>query len=108
VVIECVPEVCYQAWLEGEVLAAKSLLGRLQRQLCLFNLGVDISDPMDFFEEITRHRVLHGLVDEGGVWTANQVQCNAAAFLAWQLIHQSDRLVGLGLRRRGTLPFHPC
>ncbi|MEN8241500.1 MAG: DUF429 domain-containing protein [Chloroflexota bacterium] len=102
-VIECVPEVCFRAWISGEIMAANLFFGRLQRQLCLYNLGVDIADPMDFFEEITRHRVLHGQVPEGDIWSPSQVQCFAAAYLAWQAKNQPDQVGRVGVVGEGFI-----
>jgi hypothetical protein len=107
VVVEIVPEVCFRAWIEGEILPQNTLFGRLQRQLILYHLGLTIPDPLDFFEEVTRHRVLHGQVPENLVWSANQLQAFTAAFLAWQVKNQPDQIGRVGAEGEGfiTVPL---
>ena len=59
-IIETHPHACYCV-LAGDVpLPKPTLEGKLQRQLLLYERGVHIKDPMDFFEEITRHKMIKG------------------------------------------------
>ena len=55
----------------GQVpLARLSLEGRLQRQIILYEQGLRIKDPMDFFEEITRYKLAKGIWPTGFVISA--------------------------------------
>lgn len=101
--LEVVPEVCFRAWLEGEILPPNSTFGRLQRQLTLYDLGVNIPDPMNFFQEITRHRALRGQVPAEMIYTAAQVQALAAAYLAWQAKNQPERVTREGVEAEGYI-----
>ena len=103
IVVELVPEICFRAWIDGEILPSGGLFGRLQRQLTLYNLGLNIPDPMEFFEEITRHRVLHGQVPEDRIWSTTQVQVFAAAYLAWLVKNKSDQVGRIGTSDEGFI-----
>jgi hypothetical protein len=101
--LEVVPEVCFRAWLEGEALPASSTFGRFQRQLTLYDLGVNIPDPMDFFEEITRYRALRGQVPEEMIYSTARIQALAAAYLAWQTKNQPDQVARVGVAGEGYI-----
>lgn len=104
-ILEVVPEICFRAWLEGERLPANTTFGRLQRQLTLYEMGVNIPDPMDFFEEVTRHKVLQGLVPETMILSTGQVQALAAALLAWQAKDQPALVARVGVEGEGYISF---
>ena len=101
--LEVVPEVCFRAWLEGEILPPNSTFGRFQRQLTLYALGVNIPDPMDFFEEITRFRLLHGQVPEAMIFSTAKIQALAAAFLAWQAKNHPELVARVGVEGEGYI-----
>ena len=104
--LEVIPELGYRAWLSGTILPAASLHGRMQRQLILYELGLHIPDPMEFFEEITRYRLLQGALPQDPVYSAATLSALAAAFLAWQSHNQPEKLTTHGLPQEGqiTLP----
>jgi hypothetical protein len=104
--LEVVPEVCFRAWLEGEILPPNTMFGRLQRQMTLYNLGVNIPDPMDFFDQITRHRIVQGQVPEEMIFSTSRVQALTAAYLAWLVKNQPDQVTRIGVEGEGyiTLP----
>ena len=61
-----------------------SIEGRLQRQLVLYEEGLELPDPMDLLEEFTRHRLLTGEVDVSDLHehpTLNALVCAYTAFL---------------------------
>jgi hypothetical protein len=101
--LEVIPELGYRAWLEGNLLPANTLFGRLQRQMILYERGLQIPDPMDFFEEVTRFRLLHGTVSQDLVYSAGALSALAAAFLAWQARHEPDQLTAVGLPQEGLI-----
>ncbi len=85
------------------VFAAGTLEGRLQRQLALVEQGMDLPDPMDFFEEVTRHRLLQGVLPFEKVYAQAELDALCAAWLAWLAVHAPDRLVALGDEREGLV-----
>ena len=94
--VETPPETCYWMWLEGKPLAADAFEGRLQRQLILYELGLDIPDPMLLLEEITRHRLLQGSLLEEGLYTPAELQALAAGFIAREVVRQPEEIAFIG------------
>lgn len=101
--LEVIPELGYLAWLENEILPANTLLGRLQRQLALYERGLDVADPMDFFEEITRFRILQGTLPLEQVPSSPQLSVLAAAYLAWQSHQKPESLAYIGIPQEGQI-----
>ena len=60
-ILETHPHACYCVMAGQVPLAKPSLEGRLQRQLILHERGLYVKDPMDFFEEITRYKLIKGV-----------------------------------------------
>jgi hypothetical protein len=100
---EVVPEACYHAWLGQKPLAKRSLEGCLQRQLVLYDLGLDIPDPMLFFEEITRHRLLQGVLPEDELYKAAELQALAAAYVAWLIANRPEEVNLVGDEDEGQI-----
>ncbi len=80
--------------------------GRLQRQLVLYEQGLNIRDPMDYFEELTRHKLMKGALPLEQVYTPEQLDALAAACAAWVLSRHPERACRLGDPSEGqiTLP----
>jgi hypothetical protein len=93
---EVSPEVCYQIWLERKPFPKRSLEGRLQRQLALYDLELDIPDPMRFFEEVTRHRILQGELPDDILYSWGELQGLAIAYTAWKAANQPGEVSLLG------------
>jgi hypothetical protein len=81
--LEAIPEVSFCLWLERHLLPSRSLEGRLQRQLVLYDHGLDIQDPIRFFEEVTRHRLLQGLLPYDMLYSPVALNALANAYTAW-------------------------
>ncbi len=93
--LEVYPHACYTVWLERRPFPKHSLEGRLQRQLALQEQGLDVPDPLRIFEEITRHRLLHGQLPLDDLYAPAELDALAAAwtaFLAQTRPHQITRL----------------
>ena len=84
-------------------LAKPSLEGRLQRQLALFERGVRIHDPMDFFEEITRHKLLNGILPSEIVYLPEQLDALVAAYTACLAAEKTSELSRLGADEEGWI-----
>jgi hypothetical protein len=80
--LEVYPYAAYAVLLGVLPLPKYSLEGRLQRQLALFEVDLEIPDPMRFFEEITRHRLLKGVLPFDELYTAAELDALAAAYTA--------------------------
>lgn len=86
-----------------------SLEGRLQRQLLLYEQGLGVADPMDFFEEITRRKLLLGFLPLEGVYVAEELDALAAALTAWLAAERPKEVRLLGDEKEGrvVLPGMP-
>ncbi len=80
---------------------AETLEGRLQRQLILREQDIPIYDPMQFFEEITRFRVLHGNLPLEQIYQPAELNAMACAWLSWQVAHHPDLIHPLGTQDEG-------
>jgi hypothetical protein len=70
--------------------------GRLQRQLALHERGLRIPDPMEYFEEITRHKLLNGILPQELVYPPEQLDALVAALTAWVASERRAELSRLG------------
>jgi hypothetical protein len=100
---EVLPEVGFKAWVEGELLTRRSFHGRLQRQLALYEMGINITDPMLYFEEITRYKILQGVLPEEIILPNGTLSALSAAYLAWQTKHQPENITLVGLEIEGQI-----
>lgn len=74
----------------GTLFPPHTLESRLQRQLMLVDLGLPLTDPMQFFEEITRHKLLHGNLPMDTIHSAAELSALLCAYLAWASDHQPE------------------
>jgi len=73
-----------------------SLEGRLQRQLILYDRGLDIPDPMRVFEEITRYKLMQGVLELEGLYTHPELDALVAAYTAWMTANQTRKITRIG------------
>ncbi len=81
-VLETYPHAVYAALLGCTPFPKRTLEGRIQRQLALYARKVDVPDPMRIFEEITRHKLLHGILPLDNLHTPAELDALAAAYTA--------------------------
>lgn len=101
--VETHPGTVFQALLGRPPYQRETLEGRLQRQLILYECDVDLADPMEFFEEVTPHRLLHGALPLKNIYTPAELDALAAAYLAWLADTQPEKVELLGLREEGQI-----
>ncbi|MFZ6026522.1 MAG: DUF429 domain-containing protein [Chloroflexota bacterium] len=77
--------------------------GRIQRQLVLYEHKLRLPDPMDVFEEITRHRLLQGVLPLKDLYSPAELDALVAAYTAWMSAHHPDQVTTLGHRDEGTI-----
>ncbi|HEY3310486.1 MAG TPA: DUF429 domain-containing protein [Anaerolineales bacterium] len=104
--LETHPHACFCALLGQNPLPRTTLEGRIQRQLSLFEQGLIIHDPMDFFEEITRHKLLKGVLPLEKVYTPEELDAIVAAYTAFVAGRHPDKVLQVGDINEGqiTLP----
>jgi hypothetical protein len=101
--LEVYPHASYAALLGGLPFHKHTLEGRLQRQLALYEQEMDIPDPMNFFEEITRHRLLKGVLPTEILYTAGELDALVAAYTAWLAASHPDQVTLLGDPQEGQI-----
>ncbi len=101
--IETHPHACFCALLGQNPLPRPTLEGRLQRQLALFEQGLGIRDPMDFFEEITRFKLLRGALPQEQVYSPEILDALAAAFAALTAVQHPDQVTMVGGKDEGQI-----
>lgn len=95
----------FHAWLGQEPLESGTLEGRLQRQLILYDQDLDVPDAMDFFEEITRFRLLHGKLSYKLVMQQTEINAYMAANTAWLAANQPAAVQSAGSPETGLVYF---
>jgi hypothetical protein len=102
-VLEAQAEVCYWSLLGLEPFPVHSLEGRLQRQLTLYEEKLPIPDPMDFFEEVTRFKLLKGVLPVKDIYAPTELNALAAAYTAWLAVRKPERVERVGLADEGEI-----
>jgi predicted nuclease with RNAse H fold len=97
------PHAAFCALLGQLPLPKPTLEGRLQRQIALYEQGVGIHDPMEFFEEITRHKLLHGILPIEFIYAAEELDTLMAAYLAYSVTNCPQEIIFIGDQQEGQI-----
>lgn len=102
--LETSSEVVFQIWInDGTLLEAKTLEGRLQRQLILYILGLPVNNPLKIFEEITRHRLFQGIIPTETIYSPAEINAIATAYFAWLAFSKPDSIMLFGAEEEGQI-----
>jgi len=101
--LEVYPHACFCALLGRTPFPKELLEGRLQRQLVLYDRDLHVPDPLRFFEEITRHRLLQGILPLDNLYTPGELDALVAAFTAWMAVNHPEQSLALGDPRDGVI-----
>ncbi len=96
-------EAFFKAQIHGRLLDNRSLEGRLQRQLVLYELDLPVKDPMRFFEEVTRHRLLQGIMPADDLLPVSTLNAYAMVNMAWLLHNQPEKVARIGIEEEGWI-----
>jgi hypothetical protein len=104
--LETQPHAAFCALLGQIPLPKPTLEGRLQRQTVLYEQGAGINDPMEFFEEITRHKLLRGTFPMELIYASEGLDTLMAAYVAYCVIMRPQNTIMIGDSGEGqiTLP----
>lgn len=94
--LEVYPHACYTALLGQAPFPKQTLEGRIQRQLVLYERKINIPDPMRVFEEITRHRLLNGIMPLDKLYSSGELDALVAAYTACLASTSPDQTSTLG------------
>jgi len=101
--VETNADVIFHALRVGTLFESGTLEGRLQRQLLLLEAGVDVPDSMDFFEEVTRHRLLRGILPFDKICGQVELEAIASAYLCWLAENRPESVTLLGALDEGQM-----
>lgn len=101
--LETHPHAAYSALLGHLPLPKPTLEGRLQRQLVLHANDVGVKDPMEFFEEVTRHWLLKGVLPMQYVYTPEELDALVAAYTACVASKGPQAVVRIGEWSEGQI-----
>jgi hypothetical protein len=101
--VETHPHAAFCALLGQIPLSKPTLEGRLQRQIALYEQGLGMRDPMEFFEEITRHKLLHGAFPMELVYTAEELDSLVAAYMAYCVVNSPEETIFIGNLQEGQI-----
>lgn len=87
---------CFRALSGHKLLPHRALDGRLQRSAILYEQGLQLTDPVDMFEEITRYKLIQGILPLENLPSSRELDALAAAYLAWMSVNRPARIVPTG------------
>ncbi len=102
-ILETHPHACFSVMAGGAPLPKPSLEGKIQRQLLLYERGVRIKDPMDFFEEITRYKMMKGIFPVDMLYSPEQLDALVAAYTAWLAANKHEHISFVGNPKEGVI-----
>lgn len=101
--VEVYPHASFCVLLGRKPFAKNTFEGRVQRQLILYECNLDIPDAMRVFEEITRHRLLQGVLPVEKLFTPAELDALVAAYTAWVAGQQPQNTLLLGDPQEGQI-----
>jgi hypothetical protein len=101
--LEIYPHAVWTVLLKKIPFLKKTLEGRLQRQLLLHSLSVDVPDPMRIFEEITRYKIMQGQLPVDDLYSVVELEALIAAYTAWKAATAPDEITRLGDPKEGEV-----
>ena len=107
--LESQAETFFYALLKAVPFEAHSLEGRIQRQLALYDRELPVSDPMTFFEEVTRYRLLRSILPTENILPTAELNALGMAYVGWLSINEPQSITHLGAAEEGqvTVPALP-
>jgi hypothetical protein len=87
------PQDCFHALSGHKLFPQRGLEGRLQRSAILYEQGLQITDPIDIFEEITRYKLIQGILPLENIYSAKELDALVAAYLAWIAVNRPGQIV---------------
>jgi hypothetical protein len=101
--LEVYPQAAYAVLLGQNPFLKHTLEGRIQRQLVLAECRINLPDPMKFFEEITRHRLLNGILPLELLYSPPELDALVAAYCAWLAKNQPAQVTLIGDKQEGQI-----
>ena len=90
------PQECFRAIIGRKPLPRRALEGRLQRSAILYEQGLQLTDPMEVFEEITRYKLAQGILPLENISSSKELDALAAAYVAWLAANRPGQITATG------------
>ena len=87
---------CFRALIGQNPLHRRTLEGRLQRSAILYEQGLQIRDPVEIFEELTRYKLVQGILPLEDIYSSKELDALAAAYMAWMAANSPGQIVVTG------------
>lgn len=101
--LEINADAAYWSLLGVNPLPAGTLEGRIQRQLVLADQGLGVPDAMDFFDEVTRYKILSSKLPTQNIYPQTELNAWIAAHTAWLAVHDPDATRRFGAPEEGVM-----
>jgi len=96
VMFETYPHADYTVLIKRRPYIKTGLEGRMQRQLVLYEQGINVPDGMDLLEEWTRYRFLTGQIPTDRLYEHDQLDALIAAYTAYLVGREPHRVSAVG------------
>jgi predicted RNase H-like nuclease len=108
--LEVHPHGCFTVLLGRRPLRKDTLEGRLQRQLVLYDEGLEVPNPMEAVEELTPHHLRAGTLTFPGLRTHDELDALVAAYTAYLAERHPEQITPIGDPEEGQimLPVAPA
>jgi hypothetical protein len=87
---------CFRLLSGHKLLPHRALEGRLQRSAILYEQGLQLTDPVDMFEEITRYKLIQGILPLDRLPSSRELDALVAAYLAWMTVNRPGKITPRG------------
>jgi hypothetical protein len=84
---------CFHALSGHKLFPRRTLQGRLQRTAILYEQGLQVIDPVDLFEEITRFKLIQGILPLENLPSPKELDALVGAYLAWMSANRPGQVV---------------
>jgi hypothetical protein len=101
--IEVYPHAAYVTLLGHIPFAKHTIEGRIQRQLVLYEENLNVPDPMRVFQEITRHRMLQGVLSLENLYQPEELDALVSAYTAQKAASHPDQIMLVGDPEEGQI-----
>ena len=90
--VETNAQECFRELIGKKPLPRRTLEGRLQRSAVLYEQGLLITDPVDVFEEITRYKLVQGILPLEDIYSSKELDAIVVAYVAWLAINRPGQI----------------
>lgn len=102
-ILETHPHASFCALLGQIPLPKPTLEGKLQRQLVLYEQVSGLNDPMEIFEEITRHKLMKGILPLEPLYALEELDAIIAALTVYLALLHPENTISIGNQQEGYI-----